>query len=255
MPLNYESLVDATIIAVINKLPDLNSTKLSPEYNYNSLPLCVIDAVFSIGVRYGTVRNVVNAWCMSQNPEWVKYWDNNAASYSMSDFIKILVDVPHKERSKRFFGGNIQRTSTKKGILKTDAVLCYARCLQNAGIEDFCAMRDPEKALKAREETKKVPGHRSGISFDYLQMLSGDDNYVKADRMIKRFIAEAAQVDYATIDVVTTQNTIKGASAKLSEKYEHVTPRLLDHTIWTYQRNQHRQHRITAKKRGMVGQN
>ena len=37
--------------------------KLGREYFYQSLPLCVIDAVFSIGVRYAGVKKVVSRYC------------------------------------------------------------------------------------------------------------------------------------------------------------------------------------------------
>ena len=42
---------------------DLENIKLGDEYFYNSLPLCVIDAVFSIAVRYEVTCNVVNSFC------------------------------------------------------------------------------------------------------------------------------------------------------------------------------------------------
>mgnify|MGYP003466554474 CR=1 FL=1 len=38
--------------------------ELGDEYFYASLPLCVIDAVYSIGVRYGSVRNVIRRYCV-----------------------------------------------------------------------------------------------------------------------------------------------------------------------------------------------
>lgn len=42
----------------------LNTVELSEAYYYDSLPLCIIDAVFSIGVRYigvqNTVRHIMN---------------------------------------------------------------------------------------------------------------------------------------------------------------------------------------------------
>ena len=42
---------------------DLASAALSPSYYYDSLPYCIIDAVFSIGVRYTSTQNVVKSYC------------------------------------------------------------------------------------------------------------------------------------------------------------------------------------------------
>ena len=38
---------------------NLSSASLSSSYYYDSLPYCVIDAVFSIGVKYTSTQNVV----------------------------------------------------------------------------------------------------------------------------------------------------------------------------------------------------
>lgn len=55
---------DAQLIAgyTNRKLP-LATASLPDEYFYQSLPLCVIDAVWSIGVRYAGVRRVVDRYC------------------------------------------------------------------------------------------------------------------------------------------------------------------------------------------------
>ena len=42
---------------------DLANAKLSEEFFYNSLALCVIDAVFSLGISYTATRNVVKNFC------------------------------------------------------------------------------------------------------------------------------------------------------------------------------------------------
>ncbi|MFS0809480.1 hypothetical protein [Shouchella sp. 1P01AA] len=41
---------------------DLKQAQLPDEYYYSHLTLCVIDSVFSIGVRYEGVRNTVKRY-------------------------------------------------------------------------------------------------------------------------------------------------------------------------------------------------
>ena len=41
----------------------LKDLTLSPSSSYDSLPLCLIDAVFSIGVKYTSTQNVVKHYC------------------------------------------------------------------------------------------------------------------------------------------------------------------------------------------------
>lgn len=42
---------------------NLENAALSPSYYYDSLPQGVIDAVFSIGVKYTSTTNVVKSYC------------------------------------------------------------------------------------------------------------------------------------------------------------------------------------------------
>ena len=42
---------------------------IRPEYRYQSLPLCVIDAVFSMNVKYKGVQNVIKRYCGYFHPK------------------------------------------------------------------------------------------------------------------------------------------------------------------------------------------
>lgn len=42
---------------------NLRNAKLGNEYYYQSLPLCIIDALFSIGIKYQTTQSVVQKYC------------------------------------------------------------------------------------------------------------------------------------------------------------------------------------------------
>ena len=48
------------------------SVKLPREYSYKSLPMALVDAVFSIGVKYRAVENTVERFCLYQSPGWAR---------------------------------------------------------------------------------------------------------------------------------------------------------------------------------------
>ncbi len=52
----------------------LNNTKLPEEFYYQSLSLCVLDAVFSIGVKYSNVQNVISNFILLKSYEEVGRW-------------------------------------------------------------------------------------------------------------------------------------------------------------------------------------
>ena len=45
------------------RLFDLSNLQLSHSYHYNSIACCIVDAVYSIGVRYQSTENTVASFC------------------------------------------------------------------------------------------------------------------------------------------------------------------------------------------------
>jgi hypothetical protein len=185
---------------------------------------------------------VVDAWCLANQPEWVKYQTPNAPIMTNIDFLKITNGFTPEQLSDRFFGGNKQRTSTHNGILKAEAAVLYAKALEQAGINGFEDIRIPEKARKGRAAVSTVTGQASGISYDYFLMLAGDDSYVKADTMIRRFVSNANGLKSVTVE--QAREAVIGACKVLKAEFPNLSPRLLDHQIWKYQRD----HDSTSKR-------
>ena len=52
----------------------LQDARLSDEYYYKSLSLCVVDAVYSIGIRYTITQNVVMKFCNELNITRLTYY-------------------------------------------------------------------------------------------------------------------------------------------------------------------------------------
>ena len=214
---------------------DLNALKLSDSYYYSALPLCVIDAVFSIGVKYTSTLNVVYRYCQHLNIEphnkdyrTGKCKNNNC--HTISQMIDVLERFGPDSCADTLFC-NRQRTSSKNGILKAEAALSFAKILKQHGIESFEDLKPTGLPPKAEQEIKKIPGQTSGIALQYFYMLAGDDSLAKPDRHIIRFIEFYGGV---TPDIQQAQTILENTVAILKQKYPHMTVRLLDHTIWDY---------------------
>ena len=82
---------------------------------------------------------------------------------------------------------------------------------------------------------QQIPGHRSGVSLGYFYILAGSTDYIKPDRMILRFIQAATG---RWVSVAEAQTSIVEACRILQQDYPALTPALLDHLIWQYQRAQ-----------------
>jgi hypothetical protein len=193
---------------------------------YRSVGLAVVDSVWSIGVRYQSVERVI-----------ARYRAERLAAGDDPD-----TDRP--EDVRRFIAscggpdafaermGNRQRTSTRNGILKAEAVLQEAQILEEEAIRrpaDLTkASRDRLDDLQARWCT--IPGQGSGVSWRAFAMLVGLPE-VKPDRMIRRFVAAALdRPKETTVKVEEARDLVLATARRLG-----VSPRALDAAIWAHQ--------------------
>ena len=157
-----------------------------PEGYPDGLGLCIIDAVWSMGVRYGGVRRVVRRYRALRAEE--------GANPDVDGAPDLIVAIERTGGSDAFSAAmdNKHRTSTRSGILKAEAVLLCARALVAAGVESAVDLRGAvEPTTSAAERAwRAVPGQGSGISWRYVRLLAGVQE-VKPDRMITRFVARA----------------------------------------------------------------
>ena len=214
----------------------LEDVKLGDEFYYQSLPLCVIDAVFSIGVRYSGVRNVVQRYCKHTSQCAIR--DNRdslpviSEQQSVRDFCAFFDKKGSEIMTTKIFD-NRQRTSSKNGILKSDAVLQFARVLISNGVDFLQDIYKINQNPNIEREIRAIAGQSTGISFQYFLMLAGSDDIIKPDRMITRFLESALG---RQIVIAEAQALVESAAYELKKTHLNITPRLLDNVIWNFQR-------------------
>ncbi len=214
----------------------LQRARLHDAYFYLSLPLCVIDAVYSIGVKYKGVQNVVKRYCTYFGFQEFREPRERVPPTSEQQPVSALIEKMGEmgiERFAREVFQNRQRTSTQGGILKSEAVFRCASVLHDYGI-DF--LQDvPLRVLDTELEAglRQIPGQKSGISISYFFMLAGTEDLIKPDRWIRRFLKRCLNTETSPEDA---QHLVSGACAVLLKKYPKMTPRLLDYVIWDHER-------------------
>lgn len=224
------------LAAYCEKNLDLRSVGLGDDYGYPSVPLCVIDAVFSIGVTYTATQNTVRRFCeffsIPQTSE--KTPPDTTDQLSISEFIRIYDKYGIEGMTQRVYQ-NRQRTSTRGGILKSEAVLKFSKALSMFGVEYLQDVHKVVGNTAFEAEIKKIPGQKSEISLRYFYMLVGEEEFIKPDRMITRFIEKATGKSYSTEEITIL---IIGVCDLLVKDYPNLSPRMLDNLIWNYQREQ-----------------
>ena len=216
---------------VVDKKTDPNLTF------YKSLPLCIIDAVFSIGVKYTSV--------MKAEDNFISYFKLNIPrthpvnnEYTIDNFISDMDSVGSFEKAATEVFKNSQRTSSRNGILKAEACYLVAKVFQKHKINTLNNFNNYTNKLTLDADIISVKGQQSGIMLKYLYMLAGDSNLIKPDRHMARFInKEFPNLTMDAKDHAAIKNIIELTVSVLSTKYPNLTPRFLDYLIWEDMKN------------------
>lgn len=212
---------------------ELDNIVLPDEYFYPSLPLCLLDAVFSIGVKYASTRNTVQRYCSQYGlPLDSRSQTTECKEHTISELIQNIETVGTEKFAEEILQ-NKQHTSSKNGILKVQAVLECAKILQKYGLD---TLEDFRKKWTSEVESEflNVRGQGSGISLTYLKMLCGGENSLKPDRHIIRFLEIHSG---ETFDVDSAKDAMQNILNVLVKDHPSLNMRKLDFCIWDYQRN------------------
>lgn len=204
-----------------------------------SLSFCVLDAVHSIGARYD--RHVVPVVTRVAADCGI-----DAPSVPMSvpecdDPLPLGVFLDHYPDTGALLGTtrNRQNTSTRGGIRKAEATLRYAAILREHAvltIQDARAvLRDLPRLDSIETALRAVPGEgASGVRRGYLWMLIGDQQTVKPDRMVLRWLAR----HNAPVTADEARTLLRDIAQRVSaEGGREVTPWEVDHAIWRASRS------------------
>jgi hypothetical protein len=127
---------------------------------------------------------------------------------------------------------NHQRTSSRSGILKADAVVRVLKVLSEQGIETKEELLRQKNNQVLQNLIKAIPGQSSGTSYEYLLMLAGDIGTFKRDRHIIRFFA-----NYLGVEDPSYENLLCEFKRQLNLAraiYPALEIRTLDGIIWQF---------------------
>lgn len=210
--------------------------KVADEYTYASLPLCVIDSVFSIGVRYESVRNVLERYCAFAGVPKLSPTRTvlpRAQQQSITAFLQLVIAFDADRLAAEVFG-NRQRTSTHAGLLKAEAVVRFAGVLARHRIECLQDVLEARDLEAVERDVRTIPGQSSGLSWRYFLMLAGREDLVKPDRMILRFLERTLR---RSVRPDEAQALLRAAADALGREFPGLTARTLDNLIWAAERS------------------
>ncbi len=189
-------------------IESLHGFKYSQEIDrYDHMGAVVVDGILQAGLNYyTTVKPRVDLILQ-------KYGDKKTTN----DFIEICDEV------------GINALINFKGK-RPNWIVGLLGYLQENNIQTTDELRIWLKESENKKRFKKLDGIKDKTA-NYFQILTGDDDAVKIDVHLKRFLESAgysavANNDEQSIDLI-----------RKTAKILQITPAILDHSIWTYQSN------------------
>lgn len=221
------------VMAAARRLGDI-----PPRTNrWTHLPLCVLDAVYSIGARYEAARTVHAYADLAELPHVLE----SAAAVEAGAFATTEQPVSRLQSDIERVGShgfalqirNRQRTSPRGGVLKAEAARQYAVVLSEHDVERLTdvtkLMTDPDHLAEVEGALAAVPGHgQHGVRVSYLWMLAGDDQHVKPDRMVVGWLSGVLGRAVAVREAI---QLVTAAAGHIGVSHWE-----LDHAIWKAQR-------------------
>jgi hypothetical protein len=193
---------------------------------YDSVGLALIDAIWSIGVRYQSVETVIARYRAERLAA------GHDAEADRPEDVRRFIEACGGPEGFALRMRNHQRTSSRNGILKAEAVLHEARILEQerVSVPADLAGASEERLTHLQGRWSAVRGQASGISWRAFCMLVGLAE-VKPDRMIRRYVASAlGRSGETAVGVEEARDVVMATAAHLG-----VSPRALDYAIWSYQ--------------------
>ncbi|MGE2718455.1 hypothetical protein [Mycolicibacterium celeriflavum] len=219
--------------ATLNKLGDA-VVALDPQprkQRWVSLSFCIVDAVWSIGANYDNVvvpltRNLARKFGVDR------------PTVPMTEAVGIdplpitrLAELSLDELTRRT---NRQRTSTRGGILKADAVLLHVDVFVNHEVttlrDAMDLLAESDRFAAVDEALRSIPGEGAhGVRRNYLWMLIGQDDLIKPDRMVLRWFRRHGVI----IDPAEARDIIAALVPIVAEGLRRdVTAWEIDHALW-----------------------
>ncbi len=199
------------------------------------MPVCVLDAVYSINARYTGVTRVCDRYAEHEHlaPHLLPTVEAHTvigtdAEQPVDALARLGHDLGPARLATQVFKHR-GRTSTRGGVLKAEAATRYAEILANAGahrISDVATLLGDRDRLDAVErDLRTVPGNGANdVRLGYLWMAAGDDQRVKPDRIVVRWLSTHL---HRPVDAARARQLLGDTAATVG-----CTPWELDHAIW-----------------------
>ncbi|MGV0742639.1 heme peroxidase [Mycolicibacterium sp. XJ870] len=196
----------------------------SPDGYPNSLALCAIDAIYSTGARYGMVGKVIGRYRSYRAEQ-----GGDADTDGIPELLATIHELGGPDPWASQIGNRRPTSTAANAPLRSVAIFQVAEALAALEIHTTENLRavadDDERRDRAEAAWCAAPGQRSGITWDYAQMLAQIPGG-NADRVVVGYVARVI----GPVDAGRAAELVRGVADAAGW-----SATALDHAIWRFE--------------------
>lgn len=233
---SHESRAERLANALKRKLELSEPLDLRNIPSYQSLPLCILAAVFLVRAARSSTTNVVEQYCRHYGIKEQRVDLFKLPPKDEQEPVSAFVEKITRMGSRAFATdilGNLQLASPRSKILKSEVALRLARTLRTYKVEYLQDVGEIQGKASFENAILSIPGQGSGIVIRYFYTVAGLDSFVKPDWVILRFLRERLGRTFSKNEAQVLLGEI---SQILKSEYPYLTTNILSWKIWLHQR-------------------
>ena len=234
-----------TVADYCRKKLDLSRAAFGDTVAHVHLPLCILEAVWSSGVRPETVQNVVARYAeyAGLNTEGAESKaEETAPAHTVADFLQTIERVGVENFAESVLQNRQRTAASASGILKAEAAYRFAQALNAHRAQ---TVPDVPAQLRGNAVFERailaIPGQSSGLSLQHFFRLCGAHDLAKPDRRVLVFLQAA--LDRSVTNAAEAQSLLNRACFLLQADFPGLSPRTLDKAIWQQERGEKRENK------------
>ena len=205
---------------------------------YQSLPLCILAAVFHLSPKGEGSESVVSRYCryfsLREKREDPFTLPPEAEQESVSAFLEKAGRLG-VETFARDVLGSLDKASARSQKLMAESALRFARVLRTHRTEFLQDIPEVQGRVSFENAVMSIPGLQSGLEVRYFYRLAGCAELPKVDRLTRRFLIEQTGENLSQEEA---GQLLEEVVARLKTEYPQMTPAILERQIGLYKMEQ-----------------
>lgn len=234
-----DSRLERLVEGLKGRLDLTGSFDLASYPAYQSLPLCILAAVFHLSPKGEVGReSVVSRYCqyfsLKEKREDPYILPPEEEQESVSSFLEKAGRLG-VEAFARDVLGSLEKASPRSQKLMAESALRFARVLRTHRAEFLQDIPAVQGRVSFENVAMSIPGLQSGLEVRYFYRLAGCAELPKVDRLTRRFLIEQTGENLSQEEA---GQLVEEVVERLKTEYPQMTPAILERQIGLYKMEQ-----------------